>query len=461
MISLTSLSLARRSLRARGSAFLATFGAIVLATALIGSFATLVETALASGTTSTDRETLITMGLVVGSWGSMIALFSLVSTIGIAVSQRNTEIALLRSIGSTPRQARRMIRLETFAVAVVGAALGAVIAWPGGAGLLALVRSSDLVATTIDYGGGPTSLGATAFAIVLVSLVSATVAGRKVTRGSVRMAIVDSQTGTPKMPKWRAILGVVLVAYGAGMAALTLTVMADSSDPYAPMQTSGSACIVVGVGLATLGPWLMQYSSQLLGAVLRRGGVSGYLAASNAARRGHLMAGVLGPVVVFTAATVGVLMMVGIDGRTLDAIAPDKQESQTITTLNYVVTGMIALFAALMVMNSLAAVIGNRRTEFAQLQLAGATSEQIRHAVRAESLIVGGVGLVLGLLASMATVVPYSVVRDEGVLPDGQLWLPAVVAVAAIAITVVGATAAARRTLGAVSEAGLRAGVAS
>ena len=71
--------------------------------------------------------------------------------------------------------------------------------------------------------------------------------------------------------------------------------------------------------------------------------------------------------IVFVATTVGTYLMVGIDGRTLDAIAPDAQEADTITLLNYVVTGMIALFAAIMVVNSLVAATSVRGAEFRRL----------------------------------------------------------------------------------------------
>ena len=61
------------------------------------------------------------MGAVVGGWGAVIVLFSLVSTVGITVRQREVEIGLLRIIGATPRQARRLVRAETLLVAVVAA----------------------------------------------------------------------------------------------------------------------------------------------------------------------------------------------------------------------------------------------------------------------------------------------------------------------------------------------------
>ena len=51
----------------------------------------------------------------------------------------------------------------------------------------------------------------------------------------------------------------------------------------------------------------------------------------------------------------------------------------------------------------------------------------------------------LGLLASLATVVPFGVARHEGVVPDGQLWLPALVAAGVVALTLLSARSAVRR----------------
>ena len=433
--------LALRSLRFRATAFTATFLSILLGTALIGSFATLVETS--RGTMSdVDRDTLIIMGAVVGGWGTMIVLFSLASTLGIAVRQRGVEIALLRTVGGTPRQARRMVRVETLVVAVLASALGAVVAWFGGRALFAAIREGGLVDGSVDFSAGPVSLGLTALGVVLTSLVSATIAGRRATSGPATLALADSRSGSGRMPWWRVTFALLLIGYGVVMAVVTVAVMADSDDPYAAMQTSGSSSILVGLGLATLAPVLLRGFATALRPLVSRFGAAGQLAAFNTSRRSHLLAGVLAPVIVFTAAATGTLMLVGIDGRTLAASTPD---SDTITLLNNVVVGMISLFAAIMVVNAFAAVIAHRRAELARLRLLGATREQVRSSVLAEAGLVAAVGVVLGLVAATATIVPFAIARDEGPVPDGQLWLPIVLAGAAAAITLASAAAAVRR----------------
>lgn len=433
--------LALRSLRYRATAFAATFVSILLGTALIGSFATLVETSTGP-MSSTDQDTLIIMGAVVGSWGTMIVLFSLASTIGVTVRQRDVEIALLRTVGSTPRQARRMIRIETLLVALLASGVGAVVAGVGGRALLAMIREGRMVSDSVTYAGGPTSLGLAALAVVLTSLVSASIAGRKATNGPATIALSAGLSGGQRMHWWRVLAALLLVGYGVLMGVITVTVTADSDDPYAAMQTAGSSSILVGLGLALLAPLLLRWFASAIRPVVGRLGATGHLAAYNTSRRAHLLSGVLAPVIVFTAASVGVLMLVGIDGR---SVAVKSPETDTINMLNNVVVAMISLFAAIMVVNAFAAVIAHRRGELAKLRLVGATAEQVRGSVVAEAGIVAAIGVILGLVAALATVVPFALARDEGMAPDGQMWLPPALALLAVLLTLASAAGAVRR----------------
>lgn len=435
------IALAWASLRHRSTAFAATLVSVLLGAALIGSFATLAQTATGD-VSSADAETLTIMGVVVGGWGSAIVLFSVASTLGITVRQRAEEIGLLRVVGATPRQARRLVLAEAAAVTGVAAVLGSLVAWPAGSVLLALLRNGGMVSGSVEYGGGAAALAATVVLVVLAGLVAAAVTARRTTGGPAALAIAEARSGTGRMRWWRVLLGLLLVGYGVAMAVVTITVTAHDSDPYAAMSTSGSSSILVGVGLATLSPALLRWLSSACAPAVGRAGVAGWLAAWNTSRRAHLLGSVLAPVVVLTAGAVGVLMLVGIDHRTVGAGHP---EGETINLLNNLVTGMIVVFAAVVVVNAFAAVVAGRRAELQRLRLLGATPTQVERSVLAEAGIVAGIGVLLGLVASLATVVPFAVARDEGLVPDGQLWLPAVVALATVGLTLGAARSAVRR----------------
>jgi putative ABC transport system permease protein len=437
---MTALALA--SLRHRTTASLATFLTVLLGTALMGSFATMAATA--SGPVSdTDRSTLFTVGAVVGGWSALIVLFAVVSTVGITVTQREVEVGLLRTIGATPRQTKRLVRAETFVVAVIAAALGAAASYAGGRALLALLRHGDLVAGSVGYRPSFAPVAA-AVLVVLVSLLGSGLAARRATRGPATIAPSEGTAGREKLPRWRIVVGVLLIGYGVAMGVVTVTVTAHDSDPYAAMSTSGSCSILVAIGFASLAPWLLRHLSVIARPFLGSTG-AGHLAAYNTRRRAHLLSRVLAPVIVLTSSAVGTLMLVGTDGRTLPAGTPDE-DTKAINLLNNVVVGMIVLFAAVVVVNSFAAVVAHRRAELHRLWLLGATREQVERSVLAEAAVVAGAGVVLGLLASLATIVPFGLARHEGVVPDGDLWLPPLVVLGVVALTLLAARSAVRRT---------------
>ncbi|GAB4060765.1 FtsX-like permease family protein [Catellatospora paridis] len=436
-------ALALRSLRHRPAAAVATFMAALLGTALMASFATLVESALSAH--DDDRELLIIMGGIVGGWAALIVLFSVASTVGIVAGQRTREAGLLRTIGATPRQVRALIVYEAGVVALLAASAGAVVASIGGPALFAALQRGDLITAASEYAGGPASLSTAAGAVVLVGTVAAGIASRRATGGPAAFSPRQAEVSALPLRRWRILVGGLLVAVGLASAVVTVTVTGKAGDAYAAMQTSGSASIVVGVGLATLAPGLLRLLATPLRPLLARSG-SGHLAAANTTRRAHLLAGTLAPVIVLVSTAVGTLLMIGIDDRTLTAAGDPEGVGGTITMINSVVIGMICLFAAIMVVNAAVAVVAHRRTELDRLWRLGATAGQLRSSIVLEAAVVAFVGILLGLLGSTATAVPYAIVRQEGVVPDGQLWLPPLIALVAAALTIGAAWGAQRRS---------------
>ena len=57
----------------------------------------------------------------------VIAVLGIVNTLALSVIERTREVGLLRAVGLSRRQLRRMVRLEAIAIAVLGALLGVVM----------------------------------------------------------------------------------------------------------------------------------------------------------------------------------------------------------------------------------------------------------------------------------------------------------------------------------------------
>ena len=323
--------LAFASLRHRATASLATFVTVLLGTALMGSFATLAATGTGP-VSATDADTLFIMGAVVGGWGALIVLFAVVSTVGITVTQREVEIGLLRTIGATPRQARRLVRAETVLVAAAAAAIGAVAATFGGRAparhapqrrrgrRLGAVRRRRRPRGRRD----PRRAGQPA------SAPGSPPAARPADRPTI--APSEGVAGAERLRWWRIAAAVLLIGYALAMGVVTITVTAHDKDPYAAMQTSGSCSILVALGLASLAPWLLKHLSVLARPAVGAG-VAGHLAAYNTRRRAHLLGGVLAPVIVLTAAATSMLMAVGTDDRTRPSGSrPGRADRSTCST---------------------------------------------------------------------------------------------------------------------------------
>jgi putative ABC transport system permease protein len=69
-------------------------------------------------------DTLLNLLYVLLSLSIVISLFGIVNTLVLTVFERTRELGMLRAIGMTRRQVRRMIRHESVVTALIGAALG-------------------------------------------------------------------------------------------------------------------------------------------------------------------------------------------------------------------------------------------------------------------------------------------------------------------------------------------------
>ncbi|NKZ08419.1 ABC transporter permease [Actinomadura latina] len=108
----------------------------------------------------------------------IIAAVGVVNTLALSVIERTREIGLLRAIGISRRQLRRMIRLESIMIAVFGAVLGMGIGVAFGAALQNALADQGLGVLAIPYGTLVLYLVVAAVIGVLAALWPAWRAGR-------------------------------------------------------------------------------------------------------------------------------------------------------------------------------------------------------------------------------------------------------------------------------------------
>ncbi|KFZ81362.1 transmembrane transport protein [Amycolatopsis sp. MJM2582] len=434
--------LAFSSLRHRPTGFIASFVAMFFGATILMTFASLLDTRTAADPET--AKTLLIMAGVVGGWGLVIVLFATLSTLSLLIRQRAPEMALLKSAGATPSQIGRMIVGEAAVVAVLAAATAVVPSVFAGRWLVTLLGDTGRVPAGLEARFGPIAVSMGTGITLLAALAAATVAARQAARRGAIEAVREAGIDTRPTSRLRMTGATIALAAGLGCGVLTMTVF-TGTEP-ALMAIAGQGAILAAIGFALLSPALLGPIAAVLAAPLRRAGVSGHLTAAHLRVRGRQLAGVLVPIILFTGIATGTLYMQAIENSVGTAPATI---ADSIETLNYVVVGMIALFAAVMLVNTVVAALIGRRREFGQQRLIGSTPSQVLRLVGTEGTVLVAVGVLFGSLSAVVTVVPYSVARTGSPVPDETIGVYLAVVALAVVLTLgshVGAAAKAMRT---------------
>lgn len=257
--------------------------------------------------TLASQRTVVILSAVFGSSVVLIVMFGVASTLGLSLQQRAREMALLRAVGSTPHQLRRMILTETAVLSVASVLLALAPGYAIGRLLFGVLTSSGVVSSAIVYHAGWVPMAVGAVVTVLAAAGATRFAGRRAARTEPVAALAESTAGTRWFTVPRLLLALFFLANGIGLAVATVTVMEDGP---ALASTAGPASVLFCIGLALLAPGITKAMVALLRLPVRAfSGLSGQLALRNASTASVRMAGAVAPIVMLIGIATGTLYM--------------------------------------------------------------------------------------------------------------------------------------------------------
>ncbi|MER7702105.1 FtsX-like permease family protein [Kitasatospora sp. NPDC097605] len=237
-------------------------------------------------------QTLITLSAVFGGLSASVAVFVVAGTLGLSVQQRRRELALLRAIGSTPGQLRRLVLGETLFLAVAATALAA---WPGpwvGRRLLDAFSSAGVVPESVAFRAGWVPQAAGAGVALIAALGAAFIASRAASRTRPTEALAEATLQSRWFSWTRLVFAVLFLAGGAALGLVTATMAGPQAGSTA---IPGAMLWTAGFGL--LGPGLTKAAATVLRLPLRAvTGLAGRLAALNTRARATRTASAVLPV---------------------------------------------------------------------------------------------------------------------------------------------------------------------
>ncbi|KUN09180.1 ABC transporter permease [Streptomyces yokosukanensis] len=253
-----------------------------------------------------SKRTVVILAAVFGSSVVLIVMFGVASTLGLSLQQRAREMALLRAVGSTPKQLRRMILCETAVLSVGSVLLALLPGWAIGRMLYGVLTSSGVVSSEIVYHCGWIPMTVGVVVTVLAAAGATRFAGRKAARTEPVAALAEATAGTSWFSVTRLLIALFFLANGIGLAIATTT-MEDSPTL---ASTAGPASVLFCIGLALLAPGITKAMVVLLRLPVRAlSGLSGQLALRNAATASVRMAGAVAPIVLLIGIATGTLYM--------------------------------------------------------------------------------------------------------------------------------------------------------
>ena len=211
-----------------------------------------------------SREDIVAGLTIFGVLAGFVSVFVISSAFAMSVRQRHRELALLRAIGTTSGQVRRMVAAEALVLAVVAT----LVAAPVAIGFAALERRLFVGAGMLPEGVGLTTgwlpFATGLVAAVLTTQLAAWASARRASRIRPTEALREAAVQPRRIPLPRVLAGLALAGIG-GWVLVDSVAGIDSGGA----DTAAIASMIWMVSAAFLGPVLARPFTAVLGLPVR------------------------------------------------------------------------------------------------------------------------------------------------------------------------------------------------
>lgn len=208
--------------------------------------------------------------LLAGSLSGIVVLitgFVLASALAVAIGGQRRDLALMRAVGATPKQIRRLAAAQSTVVAAVAVAPGVGLGYVLAGQFRGLLADKGVIPAELPLTYGPLPALAAIVLMVLAVQVSARCSAWRTSRMPATEAVAESRSEPREPSRVRTRLGVAVIVVATVMSALPLF-----SRTVIGATATSLAGIVGAIGLALAGPALVRAVGGAAARATRYGG---------------------------------------------------------------------------------------------------------------------------------------------------------------------------------------------
>ncbi|MFC5180814.1 FtsX-like permease family protein [Actinomadura harenae] len=377
------LRLAWRNVRNDRLGFAACFVAVLTAVVLVSGNSLLVAAAAPRSELDGVTGILILSAFLSG----FVSVFVVGGMLGLHAGRRRRTWGLLRSIGMTAPQMRRLVLAEALTLALAASALGSVLAVPYAKAMAVFLREVGFAPTDV-----PVHLSPVPFLLAFVTgpavmLGAALGAARRAVRLRPLEVLRETHVQRGILPMPRLVFGGAVLLGGLWLAVATSRMPVKDAEPAAFGTT-----LLLCVGVGSLGPGILTGLVRMLGPVLIRiDRLPGRLACSALLAAPGRAWAMVSPVMLTMALACTFLFSVDTED-----VWKGFHRTGALAWVAPVMVGSATVFTVIAVVNAAAVAMADRGDSLRLLRQVGALPAQLVRAVCWEVLVATGAGALLG-----------------------------------------------------------------